>query len=103
MTKKLNNWLHEDRPGKQPRIIEFQLWRCVGRLRRTHIYEDTISIIKEMLHEEGMDGRFDNILSEKDYYPESYFYQMIGYPENIFLRNKVFDDFREWMKGQAGL
>ena len=38
-----------------------------------------------MLHEEGMDGKFDDILSREDYFPESFFYQWMGFPENIFL------------------
>ncbi|SEL98306.1 CHAT domain-containing protein [Butyrivibrio sp. ob235] len=88
----LNSWLYEDRDNLQPRIIDFQLNRCVGRLSAQNIYRDTIKLLKEMLHEENLDGKFDNVLSNKEYYPESYFYQMIGYPENIFLRNKI--DYR---------
>ena len=88
----LYNWLYEDRAGKDTRITEFQMQRCVGRLSTQNVYQDTIEIIKEMLYEEGMDGKFDNVLSDKEYYPESYFYQMVGYPENIFLRNKIFED-----------
>jgi hypothetical protein len=38
-----------------------------------------------MLHEEGLDGKFDDILNQKNYFPESLFYQWIGFPENIFL------------------
>lgn len=76
----------------KPRIIEFQLERCVGKLRPTHIYSDTIKIIKEMLAEEGMEGRFGNILNTRDFFPESFFYQFIGYPENIFLYNDIFEE-----------
>ena len=88
-------WLHfsDLRLGKgKPRIIEFQLERCVGKLRSTHIYSDTIKIIKEMLAEEGMEGRFGNILNTRDFFPESFFYQFIGYPENIFLYNDIFEE-----------
>ena len=56
------------------------------------MYKDTIEIVKEMLHEESMDGKFDNILSQNDYFPESFFYQWIGFPENVFLYNEVFDE-----------
>lgn len=62
-------------PGEngKPRIVDFQLNRCVGRLRRTHIYSDTIAILKEMLAEEGMEGKFDNILSQNDFFPRIIF------------------------------
>ena len=46
-----------------------------------------------MLAEEEMQGRFDNILTQNDYFPESVFYQMIGSPENIFLHNEIFNEY----------
>ncbi len=47
------------------------------------------------LHEEDMDGKFDDILSQDDYFPESFFYQWIGFPESVFLYNEVFDELIE--------
>lgn len=93
-SKALSDWLHEKRNGK-PRIVELQLERAPGRLRRQNIYADTIQLIKEMMSEEGVVGKFANVLDEKRYYPESYFYQMIGYPENIILYNKYYDEMRQ--------
>ena len=46
-----------------------------------------------MLAEEGMQGKFDNILSQNDYFPESIFYQFLGSPENVFLYNEIFDEY----------
>ena len=43
-----------------------------------------------MLEEEGMAGKFDNIITQNDYFPESFFYQLLGTPEKIFLYNKAF-------------
>ena len=91
-SEKFKIWMHSVGKNGKRRIMDFQLERCVGRLRPTHIYSDTITIIKEMLLEEGMQGKFDNILSQKDYFPESVFYQLIGSPENIFLYNEIFDE-----------
>lgn len=91
-SKSFNKWMHDTNSKGKPRIIEFQLERCVGKLRPTHIYSDTIKIIKEMLAEEGMEGRFGNILNTRDFFPESFFYQFIGYPENIFLYNDIFEE-----------
>ena len=91
-SKSFNKWMHDTNSKGKPRIIEFQLERCVGKLRSTHIYSDTIKIIKEMLAEEGMEGKFGNILNTQDFFPESFFYQFIGYPENIFLYNDIFEE-----------
>lgn len=89
-SKSFEQWMHtENRRGKA-RIIEFQLERCVGRLRTTHIYSDTIKIVKEMLADEGMEGKFGDILDMNNFFPESFFYQLIGNPENIFLYNNIF-------------
>ena len=86
-------WMHSVGKNGKARIVDFQLYRCVGRLRPTHIYSDTINIVKEMLAEEGMQGKFDNILSQNDYFPESIFYQFLGSPENVFLYNEIFDEY----------
>ncbi|MCQ5141454.1 CHAT domain-containing protein [Enterocloster bolteae] len=91
-SKSFNEWMHDTNSNGKPRIIDFQLERCVGKLRSTHIYSDTIKIVKEMLEEEGMEGKFGNILNKHDFFPESFFYQFIGYPENIFLYNDIFED-----------
>ena len=91
-SKSFEQWMHTKNSQGKVRIIEFQLERCVGRLRATHIYSDTIKIVKEMLAEEGLEGKFGNILNVNDYFAESFFYQLIGNPENIFLYNDVFKE-----------
>lgn len=85
-------WMHSKNKRGIPRIMEFQLERCVKRLRRSHSYSDTIQIIKEMLADEGMQGRFADVLDQNNYFPESFFYQFLGSPENIFLYNEIFDE-----------
>lgn len=91
-SKKFRNWMYSENPNKKIRAVEFQLERCVGRLRNTHIYSDTIAIIKEMLIEENMEGKFGDILDAQNFFPESFFYQLIGSPENIFLYNEIFKE-----------
>lgn len=88
-------WMYGKNKNGEVRAIEFQLKRCVGRLRSTHIYSDTIKIIKEMLDEEGMNGKFGDILDQNDYFPESFFYQFLGSPENIFLYNEIFEEYKQ--------
>lgn len=87
------DWMCDKNSQGTVRAVDFQLRRCVGRLRRTHMYSDTVQIVKEMLAEEGMQGRFGDILDQKDYFPESFFYQLLGSPENIFLYNEIFDEY----------
>lgn len=90
-----SKWIMGNDKDGHSRFIEFTLKRSVGRLHGTTIYADTISVIKEMLHQEGLDGKFDDVLSQDNYFPESFFYQWIGFPENIFLYNDVFSKWSE--------
>jgi len=84
-------WIMGKNDNGELRLMDFSMKRCLGRLHGSSMYKDTIKIVKEMLHEEEMDGRFDDILSQDNYFPESFFYQWIGFPENIFLYNEVFE------------
>lgn len=90
---RLKQWMHNVGTNGVPRIIDFQLRRSVDRLRLGTTYRDTIALLKEMLRDEGMEGKFDDVLSGNNYFPESFFYQIIGYPENIFLYNDVFAEY----------
>ena len=80
-----SNWMLENNKDGISRLVDFQTKRCVGRLRSANIYSDTIRIVKAMLKEEGMEGKFADVLDQENIYPESFFYQFIGYPENIIL------------------
>lgn len=94
-SKKFYKWIMSKNDNGEIRLKDFAMKRSPGRLHGSSMYNDTIKIIKEMLHEEGLDGKFDNILNQDDFFPESFFYQWIGFPENIFLYNKVFDKIIE--------
>lgn len=100
-SKRFEEWMYGKNARGKVRMIEFQLERCVKRLHPATIYSDTISIIKEMLAEEGMEGKFGNILDQRDFFPESYFYQFIGYPENVFLYNEIFSEAIESYEGKC--
>lgn len=45
-----------------------------------------------MLAEEGINGKYDSILIPEQCFPESFFYQMVGYPENVLLSNDMEDN-----------
>lgn len=94
-SKGLEKWMYSKNSNGKVRMIEFQLERCVGRLRPSTIYSDTISIIKEMLKEEGMENKFGDVLEQKEFFPESFFYQFIGCPENVFIYNEIFSEIFE--------
>lgn len=89
---KFEKWMYGKNLNGKVRMIEFQLERCVGKLHPSTIYSDTINIIKEMLKDEKMEGKFGDILEQKNFFPESFFYQFIGYPENVFLYNEIFSE-----------
>lgn len=89
-SKKFFEWIWGINDKGKLRMLDFTMERSVGRLHGTTMYADTISIVKEMLQEEGADGKFDDVLEQENYFPESFFYQWTGFPENVFLYNEVF-------------
>lgn len=91
-SKKFRDWLFGKNPKGIVRIFDFCMLRANGRLRISSIYSDTKEIIKEMLAEEGLHGKFGDIIDNNNYFPECFFYQWFGFPENIFLYNEVFRD-----------
>ena len=85
-SKGFSEWLNQTNPNGVPHMTDFMLNRSAGRLHKQIIYQDTCDVIKEMLKEDGLEGKFDNLLSEWDFFSECSFYQWLGAPENIFLR-----------------
>lgn len=83
-----SEWLMGINKDGISRFHDFALKRSVGKLHSRTMYADTIEIIKDMLFEDGLEGKFDNILNKEDYFPESFFYQWMGYPENVYLFEK---------------
>lgn len=89
-SKRFSEWIWGKNNEGKLRMMDFTMGRSVGRLHGRTMYADTILIVKEMLHEEGLDGKYDDVLNQENFFPESFFYQWIGFPENIFLYNEVF-------------
>lgn len=79
--------LRSNGPKNSP-LAEFMSTRTKGRIRRSHIYEDTENMLIEIAEEQG--GQYgqnvQNFLKSSGYVPESLFYIMIGYPEQIILQ-----------------
>lgn len=91
----LKEWLNEKNKNGVLRMTDFQLNRVNHRMRMAYSYEDTIKIIKEMLQEEGIGNKYSNFLDHENYFPESFFYQFIGYPENIFLYSAAYEELTD--------
>lgn len=89
-SRRFYEWIWGMNSQGKLRMMDFAMGRSVGRLHGRTMYADTILIVKEMLHEEGLDGKYDDVLNQENFFPESFFYQWIGFPENIFLYNEVF-------------
>ncbi|WP_437724334.1 hypothetical protein [Sorangium sp. So ce861] len=77
--------------GQLPPQVEFMLHRAEGRLRTGHVYEDTERLLLEIAEER--DPAEANYAREffrnESYTPESLFYVMIGWPENVVLQPRV--------------
>ncbi len=92
-SSKLEKWANtKKRNGLFPQA-EFKNIDSVGRLRSTHTYEDTIKILHEIADRDGIGKHFDSVIKSNGYFPESLFYQLIGNPENIFIRNDVMKEY----------
>lgn len=91
-SKVLMEWAMKLKPDGSFPLKDFQLKESIGKLRYTHIYEDTMKILGEMLAKDGLERYLEPIVKSKDFFAESLFYQLIGFPENIFLHNNVFEE-----------
>ena len=78
------------------RFNDFCLNRSNGKIRKKYAYSDTKQVIKEMLKEENMEDKFKNIIDSNDYFPECFFYEWIGYPENVLFNSKNIEDNNEY-------
>jgi hypothetical protein len=88
-SKGFGEWIMGRDSRGELRLKVFELEKSKGKLHPQTMYKDTCLVLKQMLHDEGKDGKFDNVLSQEDYFPESFFYQWIGFPENILLYDEV--------------
>lgn len=85
-------WGFSPGPHGQPcPQVEFMSTRANGRLRASHVYEDTEKILIEIAEGHGPQyGRYvREFLKNSSYVPESLFYVMIGCPEQIILQPRV--------------
>ena len=89
--KSLQLWFASPNKNGIIRTEDFMLKRSAGRLHGANIYDETVSILREMAVDDGLGDYFDSVIRSQGFFPESLFYQMIGSPENIFLYHPVID------------
>lgn len=90
-SEELQKWIRGKNTYGITRIDELKK-RLAGSIDGHNSYSVTVNIIKEMLRQERTDEKFKSILNGDNYFPESFFYQFIGSPENILVYNKTFED-----------
>ncbi|GLY51875.1 CHAT domain-containing protein [Lentzea sp. NBRC 102530] len=86
--KGLLSWLGGGTRGESA-VFEFMNNRANGRLRMTHIYEDTEKVLEEIAVEHGIGDKFRTWMRSPRYVPESMFYTFYGWPERVYLRDRM--------------
>lgn len=84
-TKALKEWSLTPRKDYSFPMKDFQHRDSINKLRYTHVYTDTIKVLREIAEKDGVLNKLDNALSNDCNFPESVFYQLIGSPENVLL------------------
>lgn len=81
----LQQWGHALTPRGLPVLQDF-MNRSAGRLRGSHIYEDSERVLTEIADEQGVGDDVRAWLRSPGYVPEAAFYAFIGKPEDVALR-----------------
>jgi hypothetical protein len=97
--KSLGRWAHA---GEQENSVltEFMQHKSVGRLRTSHVYEDSREVLQEIASERGNLTKFNAWLT-RGYLPESTFYAFLGWPEQMVLHDETLDEIGQAL-GEVG-
>ena len=93
-SSRIEEWANSRKSNCLSPLEDFKLKYSKNNLRKTHIYEDSEKIMKKLAYKDNKDigEYFENYIKSNSYFPESVFYQFIGFPENIFIRNSDFEN-----------
>lgn len=86
---RLKEWAITRKDGKPSPLEEFKRKKSTGRLRNGFVYSDTVKVLQELAIPDGID--VEAIVSSQGYFPESCFYTWSGSPEEIILKEEVFE------------
>ena len=80
---RIAKWAHSG-PHEESVLHEFKMLRSEGRLRRTHIFEDTEEVLLEIARDRKVEKKVRAWIT-RGYVKESLFYAVLGWPERIML------------------
>lgn len=81
-----HEWAMSEEHGS-PVLKEFMSSRSAGRLRTSHIYEDTEEVLLEIAADRGDRDLVNGWLRNPGYVPESLLYALFGWPETLLLQS----------------
>ncbi|MGE7128952.1 CHAT domain-containing protein [Lysinibacillus xylanilyticus] len=97
---KLKDWAMRKRKDGTWPLSDFQLIEAPKKLDIFNVYDRTIAILREIAEREGVLNKFDKVLKVDNCYPESLFYQLIGYPEHVFINSLVLEFDEKLLKNE---
>jgi hypothetical protein len=71
-----------------PPFVRFMNESARGALRRAHAFEDTERFLLRLAAEEDKEAALRQWLVDPGYVPESAFYSMAGFPENVIFQGR---------------
>jgi len=80
----VQRWIEEENKKGISIEKEFKL-RSRMRLKNTNIYEDTLKVLCEIATDQRIKNNLTQLAKSENYFPESLFYCMYGFPENIIF------------------
>lgn len=86
---KLKEWAYEG--GIESPVVKFKLKYPEFQLSQQNIYEDSVKKLLKIAEDEGKKEYVEAVINTRGYFPESVFYQLIGYPESIEIYNSVIE------------
>lgn len=86
---RLKKWAITRKNERHSPLEEFMNNKSVGRLRNGFIYSDTVNVLHELAKSDSIDVKA--IVASQGYLPESCFYTWTGSPEEIILKEEVFE------------
>jgi hypothetical protein len=87
-TGALRKWISEPGNLGRPRFVQFMNEAARGRLRKSHIFEDTERFLIELAAEEKREAEVRGWIAQPGYLPESMFYSIAGFPENVLFKRR---------------
>lgn len=83
----VQKWIEEEN-RKGVNIEKEFILRSRMRIKNTNIYEDTLKVLCEIATDDRIKDNLTQLTKTENYFPESLFYCMHGFPENVIFTDK---------------